>query len=281
VKIVIFGVGFLGSKLLKLIPDKYTVIGADINPFNSLVHRIDATNRIEVENFLINEKPDIVINTIALSSYFACEKNPDLCKLLNYETTKYIYNACKIVGAQMIFISSSYVFDGRDGGYKETDIPIPTNQYAQSKILAENVVLEASNSIVIRLESLFGYSEQNQQIMFGTNTFQKPVQVAFPNILRSPVFVDDVSKIIIELIERKENGIFHISSSKKLRWLDFLKELASLTNSEEKISIVDSLNWILDPPRDSTLDSSKINNLGLETTSVEEAFLKLRIVLNS
>lgn len=280
-KIAIFGVGFLGSKLIKLIPDKYTVIAADINPLNPLVHEIDATNRIEVENFLINEKPDIVINTIALSSYFTCEKNPDLCKLLNYETARYISNACKIIGAQMIFISSSYVFDGNDGGYKESDMPTSTNQYAQSKILAENVVLELSNSMVIRLESLYGYSEEKQQIMFGTNTFQKPVQVAFPNILRSPVFVDDVPRIIIGLIERKESGIFHIASSSKLRWLDFLKKLASLTHSEDKILIVDSLDWILDPPHDSTLDSSKINNLGLKTTSVEEAFLKLRISLKN
>jgi dTDP-4-dehydrorhamnose reductase len=281
VKIAIFGVGFLGSKLMKLIPDKYTVIGADINPLNSLVHKIDATNRIEVENFLINEKPDVVIDTIALSSYFACEKDPDLCKLLNYETAKYISNACKIIDARMVFISSSYLFDGKKGGYKETDIPNSTNQYAQSKVLAENIVLELNNSIVVRLESLYGYSEEIQQIMFGTNTFQKPVQVAFPDILRSPVFVDDVPKIIIGLIERKESGIFHIASSIKLRWLDFLKELASLTNSEDKISIVDSSDWILNPPHDSSLDSSKINNLGMETTPVEEAFLKLRKALQN
>ena len=280
-KIVIFGIGFLGSKLMKLIPNKYSVIGADINPSNSLVHKIDATNSTEVENFLIREKPNVVIDTIALSSYFSCEKNPEICRLLNYETAKYISNACKIIDAKMVFISSSYLFDGKDGGYDETDIPNSTNQYAQSKILAENIVLESNSSIVVRLESLYGYSEDKQQIMFGTNTFQKPIQVAFPDILRSPVFVDDVPKIIIGLVERKESGIFHIASAKKLRWLGFLKELGSLTNSEDKITIVDSSSWILKPPHDSTLDSSKINNLGLETTPVEVALVELRTVLGA
>lgn len=280
-KIVIFGVGFLGNKLMKLIPSSYIVIGADINPSRPQIQKIDATDQTEVNNFLKKEKPDVVINTIALSSYFACEKDPELCNLLNFKTAKYIFDACNNIGAKMVFISSSYLFDGNKGNYKETDIPNATNHYAKSKILAENYILKSSHSIIVRLDSLYGYSEENQQIVFGTNTFEKSVQVAFPEIIRSPVFVDDVPKIIIELVKKKEAGIFHIASTKKLLWLNFLKDLSSLSSSEDKITIVDSSSWILSPPKDSTLDNTKINNLGIKTTSVRKALTIISKALES
>lgn len=280
-KIVIFGIGFLGNKLMKLIPNNYSVVGADINPSSPLIQKIDATNKKEVNNFLKKEKPDVVIDTIALSSYFACEKDHELCNLLNFKTAKYISDACNKLDAKMVFISSSYLFDGKKGSYKETDIPNATNHYAKSKISAENYVLKSNRSIVLRLDSLYGYSEEIQQIVFGTNTFEKSVQLAFPEIIRSPVFVDDVPRIIIKLIEKKEAGIFHIASTKKLLWLDFLRDLSFLSSSEDKITIVDSSSWILSPPHDSTLDNTKINNLGIKTTSVKKALNLLSKVLKA
>ena len=277
-KIAIFGVGFLGGKLLQFFFDKFEVVGADINPRNSLVKMLDATNKKELEEFLMTEKPDIVIDTIALSSYFSCEKNPKLCNKLNYDTAENIAKTCKTINAKMIFISSSYVFNGKQGNYSEADIPNSTNEYARSKIRAEKKVLELKDAIVIRTEPLYGYDEEKSQITVGTNTFEGDAKVGYPDLLRSPVFVDDIPRIILGLIEKDNNGIFHIASTKKIKWLDFLKKLASLINAEDKVIIVDNSKWILQPPHDSSLDISKISSLGITTTSFEIALNELRKV---
>jgi dTDP-4-dehydrorhamnose reductase len=275
-KIAVFGVGFLGRKLMNFFSNNFEVVGADINSHNRSVKKLDATDPKEVKDFLMHEKPDIVIDTIALSSYFACEKNPELCQKLNYDTAKNIVDVCKTINAKMIFISSSYVFNGEIGNYSEIDIPNSTHEYGKSKVRAEKRVLELKDAIVIRTEPLYGYDEEKSQITVGTNTFVDYAKVGYPDLLRSPVFVDDIPKIIFNLIEKKQSGLFHIASAKKMKWLDFLTKVASVINAEDKVIIVDNSDWILKPPHDSSLDISKISSIGIPITSFDIALNVLR-----
>ena len=85
-KVVIFGTGFLGTKLLNFLSKEFAVFGATLNPKQSFIRKVDASNKNEVKDFLISIKPDIVINTIALSSYLKCEQNSELWNKLNYIT---------------------------------------------------------------------------------------------------------------------------------------------------------------------------------------------------
>jgi len=276
-KIAVFGVGFLGSKVINYFLDFCDVVGADINPHqNNIVKKLDATSPKEVKDFLKSEMPDIVIDTVALSSYFTCEKNPELCQKLNYNTAENIAEACREINAKMIFISSSYVFNGEKGNYTEINIPNSTHEYGKSKVRAENKVLELSNSIVIRIEPLYGFDQGKGQITVGTNTFQDYAKVGYPDLLRCPVFIDDVPKIIFDLINKKECGIFNIASTKKITWLSFLTKVASIISAEDKVIIVDNSDWILRPPQDSSLNISKITSLGISTTSLDNALNSLR-----
>jgi dTDP-4-dehydrorhamnose reductase len=281
-KIAVFGVGFLGSKIINYFSDFCDVVGADNGPHqNKVVIKLDATDPLEVKNFLISQMPDIVIDTVALSSYFTCENNPELCKKLNYDSAVNIAEACRDINAKMIFISSSYVFNGEKGNYTEIDIPNSTHEYGKSKVRAENKVLELYNSIVIRTEPLYGFNQEKGQITVGTNTFQDYAKVGYPDLLRCPVFVDDVPKIIYDLINKKQCGIFNIASTKKIKWLSFLKKVASIISAEDKVIIVDNTNWILRPPHDSSLNISKITSLGISTTSFDNALNSLRREVNN
>ena len=278
-KIAILGIGFLGGKLVEFFSKRFKVVCADINPKSDLVNKIDATNKQEIENLLTVEKPDIVIDTIALSSYFVCENNHKLCRKLNFESAKYIAEACKKIDAKMIFISSSYIFDGEKGDYLETDIPNSLNKYALSKIDAEKKVLELDGAIVIRSEPMYGFDKGKKQIIFGTNTFEVDVKIGFPNILRKPIFIDDVPPIIFSLVEKNQSGIFNIAGPTKLKWLDFLIDLSMLVNAQNKIKIVDNSAWILKPPYDSSLNTSKITSIGIETTDFKIALKELKKLL--
>ena len=280
-KVAIFGLGFLGSKLKEFFSNEYKVVGVDIDlSSNSSDVVLDATNEKDVENFLILEKPDIVIDTIALASYFVCENNIELCKRLNYDTAYNIATTCKKINVIMIFISSSYVFDGEKGSYTETDLPNSNSEYARAKNQAKKKVLELNNSIVIRSEPMYGYDQKKKQIKAGTNTFENDFKVGYTDILRKPIFINDVPKIICSLIEKNQKGIYNIAGQDKVKWLFFLKRLASLTNAEDKVKIVDNSNWILKPPHDSSLDTSKIASLGIKTTSFEISLQELKNILS-
>ncbi len=155
-------------------------------------------------------------------------------------------------------------------------MPNSTHEYGRSKVRAEKKVLELKDAIVIRTEPLYGYNEEKSQITVGTNTFEDYAKVGYPDLLRSPVFVDDIPEIIYNLIEKKQSGLFHIASTEKMKWLDFLTKVASIINAEDKVIIVDNSDWILKPPHDTSLDISKISSIGIATTSFDIALNVLR-----
>src|SRR4030042_3752464 len=203
-KIIIFGTGFLGKKFMDFFQNKAEVIGADINSQEGVI-KVDATDKKAVDNFLKKERPNLVIDTIALTSSFECENNPKLAEKLNYLTAKNISEVCKEIGAIFTFISSSYVFDGIKGNYNEEDKTTPINEYARTKIMAEKEISKNPNSIILRVDIMYGYNgigEGNgifDQILSGNEIkLRNSLQV------RQPLFVEDVPRILYELIKKNQ-----------------------------------------------------------------------------
>ncbi len=49
----------------------------------------------------------------------------------------------------VVFISTDYVFDGKNAPYREADEPKPLNKYGESKLEGERVVLGANKGVFI------------------------------------------------------------------------------------------------------------------------------------
>ena len=266
--------GFLGRKLVSFFSKNNEVIPVSRTP-NDGVITLDATDKKQVFNLIKKYNPQVVIDTVAIASTVPCERNPRLCMQTNYLTAKNIAQACKNSKVKLVFISSSYVFDGKKGNYKESDKTRPKNQYSKTKVMAEKEVLKLEDSIVIRVDMMYGV--ENKKIKFGTGTFEKDIiEVGYPNQVRSPIFVDDVPKVIGSLIQKNQRGIFHAASHEKIKMIDFLRKLSKIEDVAEKIKIVDSSKWIVKSPANSTLDISKIISLGIKTSSFEKSLEKIR-----
>ena len=61
-----------------------------------------------------------------------------------------------------------------------------------------------------------------------------------------------------------------------LKIVYFLTKVASIINAEDRVITVDNSDWILEPPHDSSLDTSKISSIGISTTSFDVALDLLR-----
>src|SRR3989344_2195 len=269
-KIAVIGAsGFLGKKLMDYFSKESLIVGTYSKNMMENMEHLDAADKNMVEDFLVKHKPDVVIDTAALTSSVACEKNPEICEKMNYLTAKNIAEACRKINAKMIFISSSYVFDGKKGDYSEEEKPSHTNEYARTKIMAEKEVSKLNNHLIIRIEIIYGSIKG--KIRFGNQIFGTEfVEVGYPEQTRNPLFVDDLPGIVDFLIRKNWKGIFHIGGPEKIKMIDFLRELSKLENSEDKIKVVDSSKLLVKPPKNPTLNISKINNLGIKTTSFED-----------
>lgn len=277
-KIIIIGAsGFLGTKLFNILSKKHAVIGADIKKTEGMF-MLDAANIKEVRNFIINNNPDIVIDTVALTSSLACEKNPELCKKLNYETAKNIADACKETGAKMVFISSTYLFDGEKGNYSEKDEVKPINEYAKTKIMAEKEISKLEKYLILRVDIMYGYNGKGKPNgIFNLILSEKEIKLREPNQLRQPVLVEDVVDVINELINRNQKGIFHVAGLTRIKMIDFLKKLEKIIRENSQIKISDEKPEIeIKIPKNATLNILKIQSLGIKMNSLDKGIKILK-----
>lgn len=275
-KILVVGSGFLGTKLIEKFSKNHEVISAGVSGIEDFV--LDANNASEVKKFISEHKPKIVVDTVALTSSLKCENDPELAYKLNYLTAKNISEACVENDSWLIFMSSSYLFDGKKGNYSETDIPTPMNEYAKTKILAEKELLKNSKAIILRVDLLLGFNGKNKpngvfdQILSG-----KQISIREPNQLRKPLFVDDVSGIILNLIKKNKHGIFHLANPTRIKMFDLLKSLEKLIRNDSKIVVsAEESPTKIKIPFNATLDISKISCLGIKTTPLEKALNKMK-----
>ena len=265
-KIVILGSkGFLGTKAKEILSKNHEIIEGGRS--NETEFQVDATKKEEVRKFLLKHKPEVVLDTIALTSSVQCENNPELAEQLNYLTAKNISEVCREIGAWMIFISSSYLFDGEKGNYNEEDETMPINEYARTKIMAEEEVLKNPKSVILRVDIMYGYNGKDKKNgVFGMILSGNPINLRQPNQLRQPIFIDDVLRIMIELIKKNQQGIFHLAGPNRIKMIDFLKSLESIFREKSLVSVEtkpqENILKMPKIPSNATFDTSKIQKLG-------------------
>ena len=101
---------------------------------------LDLTDPAAAEQVWQRLKPNAVIHCAALSRTTECERNPHVARRMNVDTTAYLARLSRDI--PFIFLSSGEVFDGKASWYQEADEPNPINIYGQTKLEAEQRVLE-------------------------------------------------------------------------------------------------------------------------------------------
>ncbi|GEM_PF-918519 len=283
-KILIIGGGFLGTKLYNHFSKNHEVALATLNPKNSKDIHLDATNSKEVDLLFEKIKPEVVVHTVALTSSVACENNPSLAKKLNFETTKNVAKAAKRFNSKMFFISSSYLFDGSVGNYLESDEPKSSLVYSKYKIQAEKEVLKLKDSVVLRVDIMYGYNSPKEKNSFLDSIINElDLTVGNPNQIRSPVLVEDIAESILELANRAATGIFNVVGNEKIKHLDFLNKLSKGLGKNPKIKIIDEKYLAVKPLINSSLNNLKIKSLGFHFHSLDEGInlIKARLINSS
>ncbi|RPH79567.1 MAG: SDR family oxidoreductase [Nitrospiraceae bacterium] len=165
-------------------------------------------------------KPDLLIHCAALSRTKACEQDPDQAHRINVEVTAHLAQLSQ--GISFIFLSSGEVFDGKTGWYSEADEPNPINIYGQTKLEAEQVVLQNPHHTVVRIVLTSGTS-QNGDRSFVEDMCQaaragKDVPL-YADEFRCPLPAGVIARAIWELADRQQPGLYHLGGSERLsRW---------------------------------------------------------------
>ena len=158
----------------------------------------------------------------------ACSINPSLTDEINFQTLKKL---CKIYKKRIVFISTCSVYGAQNGILDENSSVNPLSHYASSKLKCEEI-LKNKNSIIFRLGTLFGVSDNYSRIRMDlvVNTlsakafFEKQMSVFGGDQYRPLLHVKDVARAIEVAIKSKKKGIYNLSY-KNMKIIDIAKEI--------------------------------------------------------
>jgi dTDP-4-dehydrorhamnose reductase len=175
----------------------------------------DLTEETAVDRLAFDYYPDAIINAAALSSQAAVAAQPELAEKLNVALPRRLAQIANHLGSPLLHLSTDFVFDGENGPYRSTDVPLPRTLYGQLKLMAEKEVLRygGDSVVVLRITVVNGNSPSGQRSLheklFHALMAGKPVTL-FSDELRQPVSAINVADVLTELIERPNlHGLFH------------------------------------------------------------------------
>ena len=175
------------AKVLKNKKSKFNFIFRNKKQLNIL-------SETSIKNNLKKFKPHYLMHLAGLSRPMKIhDKNIKKSIKLNIIGTANIVRACIEKNLKLIYFSTSYVYEGKKGKYKETDPVLPWNNYGWSKLGGECAVQMYKNSLILR-----------------TCMTERPFvhKSAFANVRTNFIYHDDFIKIFLKILNKK--GIFNI-----------------------------------------------------------------------
>ena len=214
--VVTGGSGFLGKKVSKTLSEDHEVVGTySKNKIEGGI-KLNLTKFDEVQDKLKDINPDVIIHTAAMTDIDACEKDKFKAWLTNTAASFHLATICEDMNIRLIYISTDYVFSGKNSPYYEKDIPHPINFYGETKLMAEKMIKRVLNNyVIIRIPILYGYNDESDKDTFVSSVVKRlrnKSKVYADNIrIKYPVLIDDVAKGIKRLLHMDLSGVVHFS----------------------------------------------------------------------
>ena len=186
-RIIVTGGNGRFAKVLKKNNKKFKIFFPDKKTLNILSEK-------SIKAYIKKNNPDYLLHCAALSRPMIIhDKNIKKSININIIGTSNVVKVCSEFNLKLIYFSTTYVYEGTKGNYKESDSVLPFNNYAWSKLGGECAVKMYLNSLILRItmtEKPFAYKK------------------AYNNLKTNFIFHEDLVKILPKVISKK--GILNI-----------------------------------------------------------------------
>lgn len=171
------------------------------------------------QNFdVLSFRPDIIVHCGALTAVDYCETHEEESYQKTVQSTINVIALAKQCNARMVYISTDYVFDGREGPYREDDPVNPLSIYAVHKLQAERLALkEISGTLVLRVTNVYGNEVRGKnfiaRIIDQCQKKQKLVLKLPYDQYASPANAWDIARAMYVLLRDNKTGVYHIGGT--------------------------------------------------------------------
>ena len=253
--------GFLGSYL----SSELTKIGTEITR-----ERVRVTaSMVEMEEFLDKHKVEEIFNCIALADIARCQSMPDEAKLLNSCFPRALAKYSRKKQIRLVHISTPSVFESSHEQTSEgAEVSLVNSIYGLTKSIGESLVLQENSTALICRVNFFGRSQSNDS--FFDRLIEKLLKgdsyTAYQDVYFNPLYVGDLSKLILEVMKKNLQGVLHIAGSECVSKYEFSTLVADeLTISRDLIVGVLAKETFRKEKRSTNtcISTNKIRNSGI------------------
>ncbi len=228
-KILVTGCnGLLGQKLVELIStmsDHYLIATAKSKLIPTLgrgeFQTLDISNHNDVVEITSKTKPDVIINTAAMTQVDQCETEREKCWQANVASVEYLVEACKNNNVHLVHISTDFIFDGSHGPLNENEKPNPISYYGESKLAGEVAIQKSSiNWTILRTVLVYGVTQDMSRsniVLWVKKSLEEGKTINVVNDQwRTPTLAEDLALGCFLAATKKMKGIFNVSGEQMM-----------------------------------------------------------------
>jgi dTDP-4-dehydrorhamnose reductase len=213
--------GFVGSNIARVFEDR----GAEV--LGPPREEVDVTDAEAVRLSVANFEPHAVVHCAILNDFGRLYTHRAEAWAAYVGSTRALADAANRAGAQLVLVSTDWVFDGTQGGANERTPPNPINAYGFLKAAGELVVAERADlGAVARLSGVngvhwarpeapcrqdagFGYFVASLVEALDAGRRFRVWESPAINGVASPVLASTAAELIWGIVERRLGGTFH------------------------------------------------------------------------
>lgn len=236
--------GQLGLELAALLPER----GHETVALSRA--ELDVSDYDAVSRAFEAHAPDLVVNAAALTDVDGCETRPETAYGVNALGPRNLAVHCERAGAELVHVSTNYVFDGRaDRPYEPFDRADPTSAYGRTKLAGEEYVRDlCSRWYVVRTAAVYGEGRNFVRTMLRVGAERDVLKVKDDEHV-SPTYARDLAVAVADLIGSGRYGVYHLTNAGSCSWYEFAREIFALAGTEVEVLPVPSTEYPLPAPR--------------------------------
>lgn len=221
-------------------------------------HEFDITDRDNIAR-LASDKPGLVIHCAAMTDVDGAAREPVTAFRVNAFGTQNIALACQQCDAALLYISSNEVFDGKKNApYLEHDAPNPINVYGKSKLAGEWYTRHLLKKFyIVRTAWLYGKGGGKFPDKILDLAARQPALSVVRDEFGSPTYVPDLTNAILQLIETRQYGIYHLVNAGSCSRYEWAVEILRIANVPRPVKPITAAEYsrASTPPSNSALEN--------------------------
>lgn len=291
--------GLVGSRFVELFESVYEF------EFINLENGVNILDKESVFNAISSSKAPVLIHMAAKTNVDGCELDKQRDKeildfkdqtqkeeawvreqtawAINVFGTQNVVEACQKTNKKIIYVSTDFVFNGQKKFYSEKDLPDPLNWYAKTKYEAEKLIQDSSlDYIIVRLAYPYrAFFERNDFVRGLISKLEKREKIEMiTDHVMVPTFIDDIGNALDVLIQKEENGIFHVVGSQSVTPYEAALKVAKEFDLDN--SLIEKTTrrkyFVNRAPRPFCLNlkNDKIGKLGIEMSTFDKGLKEIK-----